>query len=57
MEPGTVGAESLAGGAKWFQDRSVLAIGGEKVGDYQASGMTWLDGFRCRRCEPLLLHT
>jgi|GEM_PF-4227079 hypothetical protein len=57
MEPGTVGAESRAGGAKWFQDRSVLAIGGEKVGDYQASGMTWLDGFRCRRCEPLLLHT
>jgi len=56
MESGTLGAESYIGGAKWFKERSVLALGGEKVGDYRTSGMTWLDGFRCRRCELLLLH-
>jgi hypothetical protein len=55
MEAGTLGAESFVGRARWFKERSVLALGGEKVGDYRSDGMTWLDGFRCRECRLALL--
>ena len=57
MEKGTVGAESLTGGAKWHKSRSTLALGGEPVGDYSAGGMVWLDGYRCKRCDKLILHS
>jgi hypothetical protein len=50
-----VAAESLTGGAKWHRSRSVLALGGEKIGDYTAGGMVWFDRFRCTRCRLLLL--
>ena len=56
MEEGTVGAESVTGGAKWHTSRSMLAVGGEPVGDYSAGGMVWLDGYRCRSCGRLILR-
>ncbi len=55
MEPGSVAAESLTGGAKWHRNRSMLALGGEKIGDYTSGGMVWFDGFRCPTCRLLLL--
>lgn len=56
MEKGSVGAESLSGGAKWHTSRSTLALGGEPVGDYTDGGMVWLDGYRCRTCGRLVLQ-
>ncbi len=56
MEAGTVGAESVTGGAKWHRSRSTLALGGEAVGAYTAGGMVWLDGYRCRSCGRLVLR-
>ncbi len=55
MEPGSVAAESLTGGAKWHRNRSMLALGGEKIGDYTSGGMVWFDGFRCPTCRLLQL--
>jgi hypothetical protein len=56
MEKGCVGAESITGGAKWHKSRSVLALGGEKIGDYRWDGMVWFDGFRCTKCRLLVLN-
>ena len=56
MELGSVAAESLTGGAKWHKSRSVLATGGESIGDYTAGGMVWLDGARCPTCRLLVLR-
>ncbi len=55
MEPGSVAAESITGGAKWHKKRSTLALGGEKIGDYTRGGMVWFDGYRCPTCRLLLL--
>ncbi len=55
MEKGSLAAESLTGGAKWHKSRSVLALGGEKIGDYTLGGMVWFDGFRCAKCRILVL--
>jgi hypothetical protein len=57
MERGVLGAESLLGGAKWYREKSALALGGEKVGEYSANGMAWLDGYRCRPCRLALVRT
>ena len=56
MEAGTVGAESITGGAKWLLKRTRLALGGEKIGDYRWDGMVWFDGVRCAKCRLLVLH-
>jgi hypothetical protein len=56
LEKGSVAAESLTGGAKWHKARSVLALGGESIGDYTIGGMVWLDGARCSKCRLLLLN-
>ncbi|MGA8276278.1 MAG: PF20097 family protein [Thermoplasmata archaeon] len=55
MEKGCVAAESITGGAKWHKSRSLLAVGGEKIGDYRWDGMVWFDGFRCAKCRLLVL--
>ena len=56
MEPGSVAAESLTGGAKWHKARTTLALGGEKIGDYTTGGMVWFDGLRCTKCRILLMR-
>jgi hypothetical protein len=55
MENGSLGAESITGGAKWHRSRTTLALGGEKIGDYRWDGMVWFDGFRCLKCRLLVL--
>lgn len=57
MESGSVAAESITGGAKWHKSRSVLALGGESIGDYTTGGMVWFDGARCRACRLLVLRS
>ena len=56
MDPGTLGAQAITGGAKWLKERTRLALGGEKIGDYRWDGMVWIDGVRCTKCHLLLLH-
>ena len=54
-EVGVFGAESYLGGAKWYKERSTLALGGEKIMAPSMNAMVWIDGARCRACRLLLL--
>lgn len=56
MEQGSVAAESYFGGAKWLKKRSLLVLGGERIGDFRWDGVVWFDGFRCPACRLLLLN-
>ena len=56
MEVGVLGSESLTTQSRWYKKRTALALGGEKIGDYAPSGMTWIDGFRCPNCRLLILR-
>ncbi len=55
LETGTIGAEMFLGGPKWHQSRSLLATGGEKIGQVRWDGMAWLDGVRCAHCRVIFL--
>ena len=55
MESGYLEAESLVGGAKWQEKRSVLGIGGELLMKPNASGLVYLQGSRCPHCRILML--
>jgi|HubBroStandDraft_1064217.scaffolds.fasta_scaffold560565_1 hypothetical protein len=56
MEAGTVGAMTYVGGAKWYKERSMMALGGETIANKFLGGMVWLDGQRCRECRFLQLN-
>jgi len=56
MDLGTLGFFTLAGGARWFKERSWLMLNGDPIIKNPLGGDTWLDGFRCRRCRLLLIR-
>jgi hypothetical protein len=47
---------TYVGGAKWYKERSTLALGGETLESKLLGGMVWLDGQRCPNCRLLLLN-
>ena len=55
MDLGTLGFFILAGGARWFQERSLLMLNGDPIVKNRLGGDTWIDGFRCPKCRLLLL--
>jgi hypothetical protein len=55
MEPGYLGSESFISGMKWFKEKTVLALGGEKIKEPGMSGMVYLDGFICRKCSTMVV--
>lgn len=56
MAPGWLGSESFIGGAKWYQERNTLALGGEPLVKPDLLGMVYIEGFRCKACNTLLLR-
>ena len=56
MEPGFLVAESYVGGAKWVHEKTILAIGGEKVAKTDGAGNVYIRGFRCATCRHLALY-
>lgn len=55
MEQGFLGSESFISGMKWFKEKTILALGGEKIKDPGLSGMVYLDGFLCRNCKTIVV--
>lgn len=55
MEKGFLGSESFISGMKWFKEKTILALGGEKIKDPGLSGMVYLDGFLCRKCQTMVV--
>jgi hypothetical protein len=55
MERGFLGSESFISGMKWFKEKTILALGGEKIKDPGLSGMVYLDGFLCRKCQTMVV--
>lgn len=53
MERGFLGSESFISGMKWFKEKTILALGGEKIKDPGMSGMVYLEGFICRKCRRI----
>lgn len=56
MDQGYLVAESLLGGAKWMQERTRLAIGGEPIQTRDAWGNVYLAGLRCTACRLITLR-
>lgn len=55
MDSGFLGSESFISGMKWFEEKTILALGGEKIKDPGLSGKVYLDGFICRKCHTLVV--
>lgn len=55
MEPGFLGSESFISGMKWFKEKTILALGGEKIREPGMSGMVYLDGFICKKCKTIVV--
>ena len=55
MDQGFLGSESFISGMKWFKEKTVLALGGEKIKEPGMSGMVYLDGFICRNCQTMVV--
>ncbi|MCJ2557296.1 MAG: PF20097 family protein [Candidatus Thermoplasmatota archaeon] len=55
MESGFLGSESFVSGMKWFKEKTILDVGGEKIKEPGMSGMVYLDGFICRKCNTIVV--
>ena len=55
MEQGFLGSESFVSGMKWFKEKTILDVGGEKIKEPGMSGMVYLDGFICRKCNTIIV--
>lgn len=55
MEAGLIESEGIVSGMKWVQKKRILGIGGEKIGKSNISGLTYLEGFRCKNCRMMIL--
>ncbi len=56
MEQGYLVAESIVAGAKWMQEKTRLAIGGEPLTPPDRWGNVYLAGLRCAACRLLTLR-
>jgi len=56
MEQGYLVAESMLSGAKWMQEKTRLAIGGERLQPPDSWGNVYLAGLRCSTCRLLTLR-
>ena len=54
MEQGYVGSESLISGMKWFMKKKALGLGGELILKPDATGMVYVDAFRCKKCKTVV---
>jgi len=48
-------AESFLQGAKWMQERTRLALGGETLVQPDGFGNVYIPGLRCPSCKVLIL--
>jgi len=56
MEQGYLVAESIVGGAKWMQEKTRLALGGEPLMPPDRWGNVYLAGLRCAPCRLITLR-
>lgn len=56
MEQGYVVTESIVSGAKWMQEKTRLALGGEPLMPPDRWGNVYLAGLRCPRCRLITLR-
>ena len=56
MQQGYLVTESIIGGAKWMQEKTRLAIGGEPLQPPDRWGNVYLAGLRCSGCRLLTLR-
>lgn len=55
MMNGFLVAESFLQGAKWMQERTRLALGGETLVQPDGFGNVYIPGLRCPSCKVLIL--
>ena len=56
MEQGYLVAASMLGGAKWMQEKTRLALGGEPLQPPDTWGNVYLAGLRCASCRLVTLR-
>jgi hypothetical protein len=55
METGFLGMEMFLNGPKWFQEKSKLGTGGEKLKLKDKLGMVYADAHRCKECKLMTI--
>lgn len=55
MESGFLGSESFVSGMRWYKEKTLHSIGGEKIKESGMSGMVFLDGSICRECNTMVV--
>lgn len=56
MEAGYLVAESFLSGAKWMEEKTRLALGGEPLQPPDRWGNVYFAGLRCASCRLLTLR-
>jgi Domain of unknown function (DUF4352)/Domain of unknown function (DUF6487) len=55
MEAGYLGMEKIFSDIAWFQERTVLGLGGESLGLKDKMGMVYADANRCKYCGFVMI--
>jgi len=55
MEAGFLGMERIFSDIAWFQERTVLGLGGESLGLKDKMGMVYADAYRCKYCGFVMI--